>query len=57
MAGKVVKITINHRNSGDHLYTTTAIATTATAATTTETIPTGSHIIPQGRNTTRGTYA
>ena len=57
MAGKVVKITINHHNSGDHLYTTTTIATTATAATTTETIPTGSHIIPQGRNTTRGTYA
>ena len=54
MTRKVVKITINHHNSGDHLYTTTTIATTATAA---ETIPTGSHIIPQGRNTTRGTYA
>ena len=57
MTRKVVKITINHHNSGDHLSTTITIATTATAATTTETIPTGSHIIPQERNTTRGTYA
>ena len=51
MARKVVKITINHHNSGDHLSTTT---TTTTA----ETIPTGNHIISQGRNTTtKGLYA
>ena len=47
MARKVVKITINHHYSGDHLSTTT-----------TETIPPRSHTIPQGRNTTsRGMYA
>ena len=44
----VVKITINHHSSIDHLSTIT----------TTETMPTGSHMIPQGRNTTtRGKYA
>ena len=42
-ARKVVKITINHHNSGDQLFTTTITALTTTA---TITIPTGSHIIP-----------
>ena len=42
MARKVAKITINHRNTRDHLATAKA----------TETIPNGDHIISQGRNTT-----
>ena len=48
MARKVVKITINHHNIGDHLSTTKA----------TETTPNGGHIIRQGRNiTTKGMHA
>ena len=42
MAKKVVKITINHYNSTEHLSTTTA----------TKIMPISSHIITQGRNTT-----
>ena len=60
MARKVVKITINHHNSGDHLSTTATTATTITtiATKTTETIPPGKYNIPQGRKTiTRGMYA
>ena len=54
MARKVVKIIINHHNSGDHLSATA----TTTATTATETIPVRSRIIPQVRNTTtRGKYA
>ena len=50
MVRKVVKITVNHHNSGDHFSKT---ATTAT----TEATPTRSYIIPQGINTkTRGMY-